>query len=50
MLLMEWMKFVVKKQLNRVKKENSVIALGGGAFVDSHIRKEVLKNCISLHT
>jgi len=33
--------------LESVKKENSVIALGGGAFVDSHIRKEVLKNCIS---
>ena len=33
--------------LKNLKKENSIIALGGGAFIDSRIRKEVLKNCIS---
>ena len=33
--------------LKNLKKENSIIALGGGAFIDRHIRKEVLKNCIS---
>ena len=33
--------------LKSIKKKKSVIALGGGAFIDSHIRREVLKNCIS---
>ena len=36
-----------KIALKKLKQENSIIALGGGAFIDSHIRKEVLKNCIS---
>ena len=36
-----------KIALKNLKKENSIIALGGGAFIDFHIRKEVLKNCIS---
>ncbi len=36
-----------KMALKKLKQENSIIALGGGAFIDSQIRKEVLKNCIS---
>ena len=36
-----------KIALKKLKQENSIIALGGGAFIDSHIRREVLKNCIS---
>ena len=36
-----------KMALKKLKQENSIIALGGGAFIDSHIRREVLKNCIS---
>ena len=36
-----------KIALKKLKQENSIIALGGGAFIDSQIRKEVLKNCIS---
>ena len=36
-----------KIALKKLKQKNSIIALGGGAFIDSHIRKEVLKNCIS---
>ena len=36
-----------KIALKNLKKESSIIALGGGAFIDFHIRKEVLKNCIS---
>ncbi len=30
-----------------LRKRNSIIALGGGAFIDTHIRKIVLRNCIS---
>ena len=30
-----------------LKKNNSIVALGGGAFLDTHIRKVVLKNCVS---
>ena len=33
--------------LKNVKRKNSVIALGGGTFVDENIRREILKNCIS---
>ena len=32
---------------NQIKSTNSVIALGGGAFINDEIRKTVLKNCIS---
>ena len=39
----------IEKQISLVelKRENSVIALGGGAFIDSQIRGEVLKKCTS---
>jgi len=33
--------------LKSLREKNSVIALGGGAFIDANIRKEVLKNCVS---
>ena len=33
--------------LKSLKKENCVIALGGGAFIDRAIRRKVLKNCVS---
>ena len=33
--------------LKSLREKNSVIALGGGAFIDLNIRKEVLKNCVS---
>ena len=39
----------IEKQISLVelKREYSVIALGGGAFIDSQIRGEVLKKCTS---
>ena len=36
-----------KIALLNLKRENSVVALGGGAFIDPYVRKEILKNCIS---
>jgi len=36
-----------KKTLNLLKKKNSVIALGGGAFLNQNIRGEILKNHLS---
>ena len=36
-----------KTSLGELKRENSIIALGGGAFIDQQIREEVLKNCTS---
>ena len=33
--------------LEELKKDNLVIALGGGAFIDSSIRKEIKISCIS---
>ena len=36
-----------KTSLDELKRENSIIALGGGAFIDQQIREEVLKNCTS---
>jgi len=33
--------------IKSLKKENSIIALGGGAFIDTQIRRVVLKNCVS---
>ena len=36
-----------KITLDQIKKNNTVVALGGGAFLDSSIRKEVKNTCIS---
>ena len=36
-----------KITIEEVKKNNSVISLGGGAFINSKIRELVLKKCIS---
>ena len=37
-----------KEVLKLLKESNSVIALGGGAFIDKTIRDNVLKNAISI--
>ena len=37
-----------KYTLKLIKKNNCVIALGGGAFINKSIRKSILKNCISI--
>ncbi len=37
-----------KETLKCLKKNNCVIALGGGAFMNKNIRENVLKNCISI--
>ena len=37
-----------KEVLKSLKKQNCVIALGGGAFVNSKIRDNILKNTISV--
>ena len=37
-----------KEVLKSLKKQNCVIALGGGAFVNSKIRDSILKNAISV--
>ena len=38
-----------KKEISKLLKEsNSVIALGGGAFIDKTIRDNILKNAISI--
>ena len=37
-----------KEILKSLKKDNCVIALGGGAFINETIRKDVLKNAISV--
>ena len=37
-----------KEVLKSLKKSNSVIALGGGAFMDKTIRDSILKNAVSL--
>ena len=36
-----------KVTLNTLKKNNSIISLGGGAFINNKIRKEVLSNHLS---
>ena len=41
-------KFEEKISLQNLKKFNSVISLGGGAFINKKIQKEVLKNHISI--
>ena len=37
-----------KEVLKSLEKSNSVIALGGGAFIDKTIRDNILKNAISI--
>jgi len=37
-----------KEALKSLKKNNCVIALGGGAFINKTIRKDILKNAISI--
>ena len=37
-----------KEVLKSLKESNSVIALGGGAFIDKTIRDKILKNAISI--
>ena len=37
-----------KEVLKSLKKKNCAIALGGGAFINETIRKDVLKNAISI--
>ena len=37
-----------KEVLKSLKESNSVIALGGGAFIDKTIRDSVLKNAVSI--
>ncbi len=36
-----------KTTLNKLKMNNTVISLGGGAFINKKIRKEILKNHLS---
>ena len=40
-------KIEVKITLLELKKFNSVIALGGGAFINNSIRKEIINSCVS---
>ena len=37
-----------KESLKSLKKNNSVIALGGGAFINKTVRKYILKNAVSM--
>ena len=41
-------KFEERISIQNLKKSNSVISLGGGAFINKKIQKEVLKNHISI--
>ena len=36
-----------KITLEQIKKDNVVISLGGGAFMNSNIRQKILKKCVS---
>lgn len=40
-------KYEEKITLQEIKKENAIISLGGGAFMNSTIRKNILLNCKS---
>ena len=40
-------KVEIKITLLELKKFNSVIALGGGAFINNSIRKEIINSCVS---
>ena len=40
-------KFEEKTTLNKLKSSSTVISIGGGAFLNKEIRKEVIKNHIS---
>ena len=40
-------KYEEKITLQEIKKENAIISLGGGAFMNSTIRKTILLNCKS---
>ena len=40
-------KYEEKITLQEIKKENAIISLGGGAFMNSTIRKDILLNCKS---
>ena len=40
-------KYEEKITLQEIKKKNSIISLGGGAFMNSTIRKDILLNCKS---
>tara|TARA_B100000787_G_scaffold34524_1_gene23907 strand:+ start:2038 stop:2550 length:513 start_codon:yes stop_codon:yes gene_type:complete len=40
-------KFEEKITLDKLKLNNSIISLGGGAFINNNIRKEILKNHLS---
>ena len=37
-----------KEVLRHLKKDNSIIALGGGAFINKNVRNNILKNAISM--
>ena len=37
-----------KEVLNSLKKEQCIIALGGGAFINKTVRENILKNAISI--
>ena len=37
-----------KATLKILKNKSSIIALGGGAFINNEIRKEIIKNCCSI--
>ena len=37
-----------KTTLKLIQNKESVIALGGGAFINSKIRREILRNCCSI--
>ena len=37
-----------KVTLKILKNKSSIIALGGGAFINNEIRKEIIKNCCSI--
>ena len=44
----KWRKLEEKIALKIIKKRETVIALGGGAFINENIRKKVLQSCVSV--